>query len=300
MSKEKEILGTNKPSAFKRNKKIAILDTVNITNFNIPSKIKYANVSDYAHESMGETNAFPELAKYSKDEEKWKERLKKGKLISINDPIIGGIENIMDGWTDIRECIGWKLVRIENNLLNKEICHPIVVKRKDEQCYFLDGRTRACVFHVFNVENQEVYLLDLTEDEEDFIENAKKSQNNMKTAFDYQNIKEEHQALVRDIIDRLDNGEQNSKLKTELSLLFKLEDEDEYNFDKSIFINYAKRVGLSTSKQGHITVKEGEGKPVNYPVVSVCDDIRKLNDLIEEVMKDVMIQVRETQNNGSK
>jgi hypothetical protein len=281
----------NHKLAIKRNKKLALLDTVNVKNFNIPNEIQYESVLNYAHESIGECAAFPELSKFKidKDEEIWKKRLKKGKLISINDPEIGGITNIMDSWTDIRECIGWKLVRIENNILNKTICPSIVVKKKNGKFYFLDGRTRACLFHVFKLKNQMIWLLDLKEDEEDYILKLKHTDDKVKYVFDYGNIKEEHQAIARDIVEKMNKGLHGENLKKELIYLFKLEKEEEYDIENNVFSNYAKKAQLNVNKQGYISTKSDDGKIKNYPVIAVCDDIRKFDKMIELIYKDFMI-----------
>ena len=138
------------------------------------------------------------------------------------------------------------------------------------------------------------------EDEEDVVLKAPDRIEDMIPVFDYGNIKPEHQALVRDILQRIDNNKQPEDIKNDLSVLFKLQGENEFDLEKSTFIKYAKRVNLGPAKQGHITVKEGKDVPINYPIISVCDDIRKLDKLVEEIMKDVMLKAREIQNNGSK
>ena len=76
-------------------------------------------------------------------------------------------------------------------------------------------------------------------------------------------------------------------------MLFKLENEDNYDLDDSIFIQYAKEAGLVTSKQGHITEKKGSNKPMNWPIISICDDVRKFDKLVEIIMQKVMVKVRE-------
>lgn len=275
----------------RRTQRTAMFETINVNNFNIPETIKYADVLQFANESFSEAHKFPELLQYD-TLEKWTKRLQLGKLIDINDPSIGGIHNIEDGWTDIRECIGWKLVRIENNILNRLICPAIVVKRKNGKIYFLDGRTRSCLFHIFKVKNVKVYVLHLTDDEEDYIEKAKNEIKEMQPVFDYRTVNEDHKSLVRDIIKRIDTGTNLNTLKMDLSILFKLEKENEYDLSKSPFMEYAKKVQLFPTKQGHITVKTGDEKPTNYPVISMCDDVRKFDKIIEIIMQEMLIQLK--------
>jgi len=273
-------------------------DTININKFKVPKTLKYFDIEGSVNHSWPEKDKLPELTKYN-TKELWLDRLKKGKLVSINDPIIGGIDNIADGYTDIRQCLGWKLVRIESALVNGIIFPPVVAKRKNE-VLFIDGRTTACLLHEFKTENQMVWVIDTKEDEEDVVLKAPDRIEDMIPVFDYGNIKPEHQALVRDILQRIDNNKQPEDIKNDLSVLFKLQGENEFDLEKSIFIKYAKRVNLVPTKQGHITVKDGDKKPINYPIMSICDDIRKLDELVEEIMKDVMLKAREIQNNGSK
>jgi len=283
----------------KTNEQTIILnDTINVNKFKVPKSVTYFDIEGSINHSWPEKDKLPELVKYN-TKELWLDRLKKGKLVSINDPIIGGIENIADGYTDIRQCLGWKLVRIESALINGKIFPPVVAKRKNE-VLFIDGRTTACLLHEFKTKNQMVWVINTEKDEEDVVVKAAAEIDDMIPVFDYGNIKPEHQALVRDILQRIDNNKQPEDIKNDLSVLFKLQGENEFDLKKSIFMKYAEKVNLGPAKQGHITVKDGDKKPINYPIMSVCDDIRKLDKLVEEVMKDVMLKAREIQNNGSK
>lgn len=281
-----------------REQTIALNEAINVNKFKVPKNVKYFDIDGSANHSWSEKDKLPELTKYNTIK-LWSDRLKKGKLVSINDPIIGGIHNIADGYTDIRQCLGWKLVRIESLLVSGKIFPPVVAKRRDE-VLFIDGRTTACLLHEFNTENQMVWVIDTTEDEEDLKLKTIDEIDDMIPVFDYGNITPEHQSLVRDILQRIDNNKQPEDIKNDLSVIFKLQGENEYDLEKSIFLKYAKKVNLNANKQGHITVKEGSDVPINYPIMSVSDDIRKLDKLVEEIMKDLMVQVRETQNNGSK
>jgi len=282
-----------------QSKTIKMHETINLNNFRIPDKIDFFSPVSNAEFSYGEKDKLPELVKYD-TLDKWITRLEKGKFYSIDDPYIGGIKNIDDGYTDIRQCMGWKLVRIESELINSKIACPVVAKRKDGTVTFLDGRTTACLLNEFNNKDLRVWCIDTLGDEEDLPKKVIAEDDNMQPVFDYGNIKPEHQALVRDIIKRIENDDHNIDLKNELSVLFKLEDENEFDLDTSIFIKYANKINLHVTKQGHVTVKDGDKKPVNYPIVSVCDDIRRLDELVETIMKDVMLKAREIQNNGTK
>ena len=270
---------------------IGVNSVISLSKFKVPEKIEFISplkVSSVS-QSFGEINKFPELANYN-TEEKWQDKLKTGKLISINDKEIGGLHNVADGYTDIRQCVGWKLVRIENQLISKSIHTPILAKTKTGEIFFVDGRTTACLLNEFKRDIM-VWLLDLTKDGQDFIEQKLDESPDMQPVFDYGNIKPEHQALIRDVLKIAPKDSHDFKSK--LSVLFKLENEDNYDLDDSIFIQYAKEAGLVTSKQGHITEKKGSNKPMNWPIISICDDVRKFDKLVEIIMQKVMLKVRE-------
>lgn len=183
-------------SKAKKNEQTIILnDTININKFRVPKNVTYFDIQGSVDYSWSEKDILPELVKYN-TKELWLDRLRKGKLVSINDPIIGGIENIADGYTDIRQCLGWKLVRIENALINGKIFPPVVAKRKNE-VLFIDGRTTACLLHEFKTKNQMVWVIDVKEDEEDVVLKAPDRIEDMIPVFDYGNIKPEHQFFVK-------------------------------------------------------------------------------------------------------
>jgi len=264
--------------------------TINLSKFKIPEKITFEDPTGYVQNSFAEIGKFPELISYD-TLEKWEDKLKTGKLISINSEEVGGIENITDSYYDIRQCLGWKLVRIEGQLISKKICPPIVAKRKDGSVMFIDGRTTACFLNEFKREDLMVWLIDLKKDAQDFIEQKLDESPDIKPVFDYGNIKPEHQALIRDVIQLAPKD--SHSFKDKLSVLFKLEQEDEYDLDGSPFMEYAKEAGLVPMKQGHITEKNDGNRPKNYPIISLCDDVRKFEKFIEIIMQKVMVKVRE-------
>ena len=264
--------------------------TINLSKFKIPEKIDFLDPTGFVKNSFQEIGKFPELQRID-TLEKWEDKLKTGKLVSIDSDEIGGIENISDSYDDIRQCLGWKLVRIESQLISKTICPPIFAKRKDKSVMFIDGRTTACFLHEFRRKDLMVWLIDLTKDAQDIIEQKLDESPDIKPVFDYGNIKPEHQALIRDVLKLAPKDSHDFKDK--LSVLFKLEPEDEYDLDNSPFMEYAKEAELIPMKQGHITEKKDGNKPMNYPIVSICDDIRKFEKFIEIIMQKVMVKVRE-------
>lgn len=118
----------------------------------------------------------------------------------------------------------------------------------------------------------------------------------IKHVFDFNNITEDHKALVREIIKLVKNKDEpdNKDLILNLTTLFKLEEEEIFNIENSSFIKFAKKINLPAALQGYVTHKENGKKPIMYPVISFCDDIRKFDKLIEVIMQELMLEIRST------
>jgi|694.fasta_scaffold131948_2 hypothetical protein len=101
--------------------------------------------------------------------------------------------------------------------------------------------------------------------------------------FDYGNIKDDHKALVKDIILRLEKNNQTDLIQ-DLKVLFKIEESEKYNIEESVFYQYCKKVNVPINRQGTITELKN-GKNIEYPIISVCDDVRKLNSICEKIIE---------------
>lgn len=96
--------------------------------------------------------------------------------------------------------------------------------------------------------------------------------------FDYRNITEEHKKVAEEIANILSDIGQ-PMLAELVKVKFQVVDRPKYKLDDSPFIDFCKKAGLHFTIQGY-TIENG----VEYPLVTLCEDIRKLNKL-HEVMK---------------
>lgn len=102
--------------------------------------------------------------------------------------------------------------------------------------------------------------------------------NKVKPVFDYGSITEEHKSAAAEIVNLLDN----LKLPMASELIkqkFQLVETPKYNMEDSNFVKECQKVGIHCAVQGWI--KDGEQK--EYQIVSVTEDIRKLNDFINSI-----------------
>ena len=95
-------------------------------------------------------------------------------------------------------------------------------------------------------------------------------------------ISDDDKALVKEITMMLENENQHS-LSEQLKLTFGLKDIEKYNMDNSPFYQICKELNLPLQSQGTIKVSEN-GKVTEYPMVALCDDIRRLNKIIEHTI----------------
>ena len=119
------------------------------------------------------------------------------------------------------------------------------------------------------------------------MENEKKSKGNYIKKFNYDEIDDSHKSLIRDIVERLEKENQYS-LAQELKITCKLEENEKYDIEKSLFFQIAKEWPLSLNKQGFITHSEN-GKITEYPIISTCADIRYYDKMMENIIKNYEI-----------
>ena len=96
--------------------------------------------------------------------------------------------------------------------------------------------------------------------------------------FDYGDIKPEHKEAATEITNLL-RSQGQEMLAEMIKLKFKLVEIPKYNMDSSPFVAACKEAGLYCGVQGYLQEGE-EPNIIQYPVVSICDDIRRLEKLI--------------------
>lgn len=98
--------------------------------------------------------------------------------------------------------------------------------------------------------------------------------------FDYRNINDDHKKAAEEIANILaDSGQ--PMLSELVKLRFEVVERPKYNLNDSPFIDFCKKAGLHFVIQGY-TVENG----IEYPMITICEDIRKLNKLHEVMHND--------------
>jgi hypothetical protein len=103
--------------------------------------------------------------------------------------------------------------------------------------------------------------------------------------FDYGSIKPEHQAAAEEIAKFLAEHGQ-SELGELVKQRFKVKEIPMYDLTQSEFFNYCKEAGIYVAGQGYLV--EGEGlNQMRYPMVAICDDIRRVEKIVEVIKNSV-------------
>ena len=117
----------------------------------------------------------------------------------------------------------------------------------------------------------------------------KKTQKNLKTyggtKFDFGELNAEHTRAIKEACEILTTQGVNKDIIKDLELKFKVKQLPKYNLNESPFVQYCKKNNIGIMEQGHVTVKEN-GETKLYPVGVVCEDIRILNKLFENIFND--------------
>jgi hypothetical protein len=99
----------------------------------------------------------------------------------------------------------------------------------------------------------------------------------MNPIFDYNLITEEHKKVVKEITTLLDQHGQEM-LSELIKLKFKIVENPKFNLKESIFMDVCKKAEIIPIIQG-FTLDNG----VEYPVVLIQDDIRKLDSFVANI-----------------
>ena len=103
-----------------------------------------------------------------------------------------------------------------------------------------------------------------------------------RSVFNFDNVNEQHQEAAEEIV-RVCKELGHTELAKTISSKFKLVEIPKYDFDNSEFIKACRAVGLDGSVQGFVRESDME-----YHVVLVCDDIRRLDEMIRTVKLDAI------------
>lgn len=259
-------------------------DKINLINIENLKNRKFTFIEP--NHSINYENAlrFQEFERLSRD--RWFDRAVKGQKISIEK--IGNVENIINLKKNIDSYFDWEILKAEQELLYGELLCPTILKNEKGFYVVADELNLIILNHL--KKDIEIWLIDETLNTEDFLIKKDNQIEKIYPNYDYGKITDKDVILVREIISILEK-EKSFSTAEQLKIQFQLKENEKYDIQKSLFFKYCEKAGIRTSKQGFITVSEN-GKITEYPIVSVGDDIRRLNKIIEEVYKDVESQLK--------
>jgi methyl coenzyme M reductase subunit D len=105
----------------------------------------------------------------------------------------------------------------------------------------------------------------------------KETQGKIKLMFDYHIVNDDHKAAVSEVC-RLLEGMGQAHLTDHIKRKFKVIEPPKYDLNESEFIKACNDAGITYSVQGHLF-----GNEVDYQMVGIVEDIRKLNDFIKKI-----------------
>jgi hypothetical protein len=100
--------------------------------------------------------------------------------------------------------------------------------------------------------------------------------------FDFSEINDEHKRAVKEVCEILKQQGVEENVIKELQLKFKIKKLPTYDISESPFVQYCKKNNIVPLEQGNVTVKENNETKL-YPIIAVCEDIRKINILFDDI-----------------
>ena len=250
--------------------------TIEKTNYKLPEDIRILSPDFVA--AYSKCKMFPELSQFS--EQQWIERAQKGKKINLSEI---NPDEILDMYQNINECVSWKIVKVFDEYLNYgKMRMPVILKQSDNLYKIIDGKTSLGLFNHYK-KDLPVWLIDESLLSTDFKKILEKKIENFSSLYDYRNISDNDKKLVKEIISILEK-DNNYAMSNQLKVTFKLTDTNVYDIEKSEFFKACQKHNINLQKQGIVTVMENN-ITTEYPVISICEDIRRLNNFIKNISK---------------
>ena len=106
---------------------------------------------------------------------------------------------------------------------------------------------------------------------------ALKEDPNVDHVFDYNSITDEHKKAVKEVLSILEKFGYDM-VSDMIKMQFGIVQRPKYDLKDSEFVKYCEKANILTITQGYVVDNN-----VEYPVVFIQDDIRKLNDFIEKI-----------------
>ena len=155
-----------------------------------------------------------------------------------------------------------------------------LVRKYENEYLSIDGRTTAITLKELYGDFP-VWLIDESEKSSDWNRKVNFREDVIRK-YDYGQITKDDQVLVNEIVNILEEkGEKD--LSNLLKQQFQLIEHEKFDLSKSVFFQLCNRYGLKLHQQGEIIHTEN-GKTTLYPMMDVCDDIRKFDEMIKNLM----------------
>ena len=104
------------------------------------------------------------------------------------------------------------------------------------------------------------------------------------TNFDYNDMeKEDIKKAVLEVMNVLRKQGISENIIKDLEHKFKIKQPKTYDLTKSPFCNYVNSKGIDVTVNGHVSVATGTKDEIRYPIVVICEDIRKLESLMADL-----------------
>ena len=104
------------------------------------------------------------------------------------------------------------------------------------------------------------------------------------TNFDYNDMeKADIKKAVLEVMNVLRKQGISENIIKDLEHKFKIKQPKTYDLTKSPFCNYANSKGIDVTVNGHVSVATGTKDEIRYPIVVICEDIRKLESLMVDL-----------------
>lgn len=103
--------------------------------------------------------------------------------------------------------------------------------------------------------------------------------------FDYGTISEEQKRTIEEVVNLAQNAG-HSLFAELLKNKFQIKERKKFDMKDSIFVKYAIENGINCSGQGYIDNLNYDEKI--YPIVAVCEDIRKLDNFILKIQEQTL------------
>jgi len=247
----------------------------------LPETITFDSpIVDEAYENARDFKPFEQMSS-----SKWYYRSRKGKPVKLKD--IGGAKIFEGVDVPLEEIHPHKLIKLLNLICNGRVHMPVVYKDSNNEYWNLspDGLDIITILYFFKKEsNIDVWLVDESIESNDFEEDDLMLGKEVFTPeYDYGNITDDDRILIREICEQLET-KGNLSDSAFLRNQFQLKQIWQYDLANSPFVKMCKDNNIEIQKQGHMTTYEN-GEAREYPIVTLCEDIRKLEKLFASIVE---------------